>query len=167
MPGDFVEAVVEHVVVPQFAADYYGPNANLAAALKAGQNTWRMIHREAVGNDLTIDVTRGKLLRRRPTRIAVDAGRAEFAVTGGLGYVPITLAGLTDYRQPVLQLRQPDGDWKAIDQSDHGKDFWQTDYDPAAGTWDITYSVPLDTPHDKPLRREFRFRLPAGSPDSP
>ena len=159
LPGDFVQAVVEHVVVPQFADDYYGPNARLAAALKTGQNTWQMIHREAIGNDLAIDVARGRLLRRRPTRIAADAGRAEFTITGGLGYAPITLAGLGDYRRPVLQLRQPGGDWKTIDQSDHGSDFWQADYDPATRTWDITYTIPLDTPDDRRTRHEFRFRL--------
>ena len=29
-PGDFVEATIEHVVMPQFAADYYGPNEAFA-----------------------------------------------------------------------------------------------------------------------------------------
>ncbi len=32
-PGDFVDAVIEHVVVPQFARDYYGPNESLRHAL--------------------------------------------------------------------------------------------------------------------------------------
>ena len=48
-PGDFVEATIEHVIMPQFAADYYGPNEALRAALGQWENTWRMIHREAVG----------------------------------------------------------------------------------------------------------------------
>ena len=37
--------------MPQFAADYYGPNEALRAALTESENTWRMIQREAVGND--------------------------------------------------------------------------------------------------------------------
>ena len=29
------------------------------------------------------------------------------------------------------------------EQENHGKDYWQADYDPVHRTWDITYSVPL------------------------
>jgi hypothetical protein len=158
-PGDYVEGLIEHVVVPQFAGDYYGPNANLAAALKAGANTWRMIHREAIGNDLKVDVARGKLVRVRPTMVRADGDRAELAVTGGLGYVPITVSGLSGYRNAVLEMQDGDAPWQAVDQSDHGRDFWQTDYDAATRTWQITWSIPLDTPADARRTRRFRFRL--------
>jgi hypothetical protein len=157
--GDYVEAVVEHIVMPQHAEDYYGPNANLRAALQAGQDTWRMIHREAVGNDLQVQAARGQCLRLRPTMILAQANQAEFTIAGGLGYVPVTIAGLSGYRGPVLELHEAGGDWKAVDQADWGKDFWQTDYDAAAGTWQVTYSVPLDSPDDKRVTRGFRFRL--------
>ena len=32
--GDFVEATIEHIVVPQFGKDYYGPNQEIRVALK-------------------------------------------------------------------------------------------------------------------------------------
>ena len=157
--GDYVEAVVEHIVMPQHAEDYYGPNANLRAALQGGQDTWRMIHREASGNDLQVKVALGQCLRPRPTMILAQADQAEFTITGGLGYVPITIAGLSGYRGPVLEMQEPGGDWKAVDQADWGKDFWQTDYHSTARTWQVTYSVPLDSPGDKRVTRGFRFRL--------
>jgi hypothetical protein len=158
-PGDAVEAVVEHVIVPQFADDYYGPNANLKAALEKGQNTWRMIHREALGNDLEVGVTKGKLLRRIPTLVQAQGNQAEFTIAGGLGCVPVTIAGLSGWRDPVLEL-QEGGAWKAVDQSVHGKDFWQTDFNAEEGSLEITYSVPLDSPGDARVRRAFRFRMP-------
>jgi hypothetical protein len=34
----------------------------------------------------------------------------------------------------------------------HGNDFWQTDYDPAAGRWEITFNVQLDGPDPARLR---------------
>ena len=163
LPGDFVEAAVEHVVVPQRAEDYYGPNENLRAALKAGADTWRMIAREARGNDLAVAVTLGRLIRARPTAIAADADRAAFSIAGGLGYVPITIAGLTSCRRPTLKLREAGGDWRTVDQSDHGGDFWQMDYDEAKATWEVTFSVPLDTPGDARRRRDFRFDGGGGS----
>ena len=156
--GDYVEAVVEHVVVPQFADDYYGPNENLRAALRRGQDTWQMVHREALGNDLAVDVVKGELLRDRPTMIWATENHAEFAITGGLGYVPITIAGLTDYRQPVLKLKE-NGTWTPVDQAVHGNDYWQTDYDAQTGTWQITYSVPMDTPGENRVSQAFRFRI--------
>ncbi|MBL7039313.1 MAG: hypothetical protein ISR77_11835, partial [Pirellulaceae bacterium] len=159
--GDYVEAVVEHVVVPQFADDYYGPNENLRAALKTGQDTWQMIHRDALGNDLAVDVVKGELLRNRPTMIRAERNHAEFAITGGLGYVPITISGLTDYRQPLLEVKEDDT-WLPVDQAVHGNDYWQTDYDAQTTTWQITYSIPMDTPGDLRASRTFRFRL-AGS----
>jgi len=156
--GDYVEAVVEHVVVPQFADDYYGPNENLRTALKKGQDTWQMVHREAIGNDLAVDVAKGELLRNQPTMIRAERNCAEFAITGGLGYVPVTISGLSDYRNPVLEVKQNDT-WIPVDQAVHGNDYWQTDYDRHTCTWEVTYSTPMDTPGDHRVSRAFRFRI--------
>ena len=157
-PGDYVDAEVEHIVMPQFAADYYGPNQDLLAALKKDQNTWRMIHREAIGNDLLVEVATGKLKRRRPVLVEATGNRTAFTVTGGLGCIPMTISGLTDYRAPVLERKKGDT-WQVVDQSVHGNDYWQTDHDPASGTWQISYSVPADPPANRRTKRAFRFRL--------
>jgi len=159
LPGDFVTGVIEHVVMPQRADDYYGPNANLRKALGRWGDTWRMIHREAVGNDLAVAVSVGTLERSRPTKIRAKNDRVEFTVAGGLGALPVTFTGLTSYRRPKLEMRVGAAQWKTVDQTVHGKDFWQTDYDQASGTWETTYSVPADTPADARHTRRFRFRL--------
>ena len=143
--GDFVQATIEHVIVPQYAADYYGPNEALRRALAGGENTWRMIHREAVGNDRRVEIKTGALESLHPAvcvRTAIDA--AEFTLTGGLGYVPITFAGLTSPCSYALSI-----DNQPVNQAVHGNDFWQTDYDPAAKRWSQTYNIPVggDTPH--------------------
>jgi hypothetical protein len=155
-PGDFVEATIEHVIIPQFADDYYGPNQNLRAALRQDQNTWRMVHREALGNDLEVEVSRGTLLRQRPTMIQALGNQAEFTIAGGLGFVPVTIAGLTDYREPLLEVREVDA-WRPVDQAVYGKDFWQCDMDPQTRTYQITYSIGSDTPEDKRVQRHYRF----------
>ncbi len=136
-PGDFVEATIEHIIVPQFAADYYGPSEALRAALKEGENTWRMIHREAAGNDRRVRVKVGALEALYPAvRLRAERDRAELTLDGGLGYVPITFTGLGAPRgYTLLQNGQP------VDQSVHGNDFWQADYDPASRTWQMTVNV--------------------------
>ena len=157
--GDFVTGIIEHVVMPQRADDYYGPNENLRKALTRWGDTWRMIHREAMGNDLGVLVSIGTLERSRPTKIRAKNDRAEFTIAGGLGAVPITITGLSGHRRAKLEMRAGSTQWKTVDQAVHGKDFWQTDYDTATGTWEITYSVPADTPADARHTRRFRFRL--------
>jgi len=52
LPGDFVECELELLVIPMKAGDYYKPNENLRKSLQTTANTWKPVHRQAVGNDL-------------------------------------------------------------------------------------------------------------------
>ena len=152
-PGDFVEAPIEHLVVPQFAADYYGPNEALRAALVEGENTWRMIYREAVGNDRRVEMKTGILERLHPAvTIRTVNDSVEYTIDGGLGLVPVTFSGLSDCRGHTLVL-----DGQPVDQGIHGNDFWQTDYDPASQRWSRTYNLPIAG--DGPRTIQFR-RVP-------
>ena len=147
--GDFLEATIEHIVIPQSHADYYGPNEALRSALIKEGNTWRMIQREALGNGRHIHMIQGKLERTWPAiRVSTHRNNAEFILTGSLGYVPVTFNSLTSCRGLTLFI-----DDKPLDQSIHGKDFWQTNYDAETKTWSQTFNVHFDdaTPH------RFRF----------
>lgn len=137
--GDFIDLTVEHIIMPQFAEDYYGPNHGLRDALKAWGNTWRMIHREATGNHRRVAMSTGALEGLHPAiAVRVSEGQAEFHLEGGIGYVPVTFKGMTT---PIGHCLVVDG--KPLEQGVHGNDFWQTDYDPASRTWQITYNVPV------------------------
>ena len=147
-PGDFVEATIEHIVVPQFAADYYGPNAALRAALKKDQNTWKMIQRQADGDHLKLDVRKGTLAKLYPgVQIMTDNDEAEFDLQGGLGYTPVTFMNLSKHSGYTLTV-----DGEPLDQSVHGGDFWQTDFDPDSGTWSQTYNVAATSNHQVTIK---------------
>lgn len=137
--GDYIEATIEHVIVPQKVDDYYGPNEELRAALMQYGNTWNMIHWEASGNHREVIMKTGNLLRTFP-EIAVETAEdtASLTLTGGLGYVPVSFSGIGSPRGFTLTL-----DGQTLDQSVHGTDFWQTDYDPASRTWTLTYNIPI------------------------
>ena len=149
--GDFIEATIEHIIVPQFAQDYYGPNEKLRTALKADGNTWRMIQREAAGNERKVEMKTGKLTALHPAvTVRATNDSAEFTLSGGLGYVPISFTGLAS---PVgLHLIVDD---KSLNQSVHGNDYWQTDYDAGSKTWSLTFNVPIAdrSPHTLRLVR--------------
>jgi hypothetical protein len=138
VPGDFLDAVVELLVLPRRAEDYYGPNEALRRALAQHGDTWRMIHREAAGNRRAAEARHGTLLRRHPDlRLRVDRDAADLTLAGGTGFVPLTFTGLT----------RPDGfalavDGQPLDQSVHGNDYWQADHDATDGTWSLTFNVP-------------------------
>ncbi|MFT5470041.1 MAG: hypothetical protein ACI8UO_005165 [Verrucomicrobiales bacterium] len=137
-PGDFIEATIEHIVVPQFAKDYYGPNKALREALESDENTWKMIQREALGNDRRVEMKIGILERIYPDiRIQTKDGAADFSLSGGLGHVPISFKGLKSHAGYQLLV-----DGVAVDQSVHGSDFWQTDFDPVTRTWSQTFNLP-------------------------
>jgi hypothetical protein len=86
-------------------------------------------------------------------------------IRGGVGVFPVTFSGLDSYRSPLLEEKTADG-WKPVDQSVHGKDFWQCDFPPETGRWDITFTVRRDGLYQEisshlssPVEREFRFSL--------
>ncbi len=71
---------------------------------------------------------------------AVGAVAAEFDLTGGRGYVPITIHGLMRHNGWRLQIQEGEN-WVDIDQSVHGNDFWQARYDGVSQTWSLTWNV--------------------------
>lgn len=139
-PGDFVEAVIEYVVMPQAAEDYYGPNESLREALTRDGGAWEMIHREAVGNNRLAMVEKGTLLGTFPdVRVKCHDDEARMKLKAGIGYVPVTFTGLSQHEGFALKVNG-----EVLDQSVHGNDFWQTDYDPESETWSRTYNLPRD-----------------------
>ena len=155
--GDFVEAEIEVIIIPKKEEEYVGPNLNLKKALAADVNTWKMMHREVLGNDISVAMEKGILQKNYPIQIKVaDGNAAQFEVTGGIGYVPVTFTGVNEYRDPILE-EYVNGSWKEMDQSNYGKDFWQADF--YQGSWDITFNVNLDSPEDARITRKFRFSI--------
>jgi hypothetical protein len=154
--GDYFEAEIIMFIIPAVAKQYYGPNKNFQKALNKNANSWEITYREALGNDLQVNVSKGRLIDDYPIKIQAMEDRTQFSVTGGLGYVPLTITNISDYRNPSL-FRKVDGEWNRVDQSVHGSDYWQTEYDDASDTWDITYNINLDTPDDRRKTVEFKF----------
>jgi hypothetical protein len=163
--GDFVEAEIEWFFIPLFASQYWGPNESLKKALQRNGGSWRMTYREATGNHITVAAERGTVEKHYPIVIAAENDEAHFTVSGGMGYVPLTVTGLSSYCRPALYVKK-NGQWEKIDQSNHGNDFWQTDYYQHTGKWECTYNIHLDSEQDQPVTQEFMFTLDKGDVSS-
>ncbi len=86
------------------------------------------------------DAAKGTIQHTYPIAlVATGDEQVEFSVTGGLGYVPITISGRK--RPHGWQLLQSTtGVWKPVARSA----FPQADYDPSTPTWRLTWNVSLD-----------------------
>ena len=155
--GDYIEAEIEMFQIPKSADDYYGPNQNLIAALSKKANTWEMAYREATGNDLDVVASSGvTLISKYPVKMELNSNSVYFSVSGGRGYVPLTITNVGNYSNSALY-QKVNGSWQKINQSVYGNDFWQTDYNALTGKWDITYNVNLDSPNDVRQTLEYKF----------
>jgi hypothetical protein len=137
-PGDFAEFLVEHVVIPQSASDYYGPDDSLRAALGSSSG-WQLVHREAVIGVRQVEVARGRLLTIYPA-VVVEANRnvAELRLVGGTGHVAVRIAGLTaDPAELRLTL-----DGQPLDPAVNGRELWQVDLEPGGARWTLTVNLP-------------------------
>ncbi len=143
MPGDTIEMDVEWITVPRVADDYYGPNRAFLAHLQESPKSWKTVHREAIGNDLEVNVTGGRLLQRYPIIVAASEPEVDVSIKGGVGVVPIRFEGLQSASGHTLCQLQG-GRLIPLDQAVHGNDFWQTDYDCESGTYKMSFNLPLD-----------------------
>ena len=167
--GDFLEAEIVRFYVPKYASNYYGPNASFRQALTNYQNSYQLALRESRGNNLSVAVQAGSLAQTYPTlKIGVTNDFAQFSVTGGLdSYVPVTFTGISTYKNPVVE-EWVGNAWSVINQSVNGNDFWQTDYNSATRSWDLTYNLRFGSTNYQDVAalltnaatRAFRFSNP-------
>ncbi|MFM9000626.1 MAG: LamG domain-containing protein [Opitutia bacterium] len=170
LPGDHVEALIEHVVLPQQAEDYYGPDEGLRQALRSLAAPERVL-REAKDGAREAVATVGSVVTLHPAvTIACRDNRAEFTLAGGVGHVPVRLTGLTAQPERLTVLvggapaRPATADTPAVpeilgtplDPASHGREFWQME--PALDGQ--TYSVVINLPSPNKATRITVSEIP-------
>ena len=141
--GDSIQMDVEFITLPRVADDYYGANEIFRKHLADNPCSWKTVYREVKGNRLDVKVTGGSLLESYPIIIQAEKPEVNVKIAGGVGKVPIRFEGLkTADGYALYQI--VDGKEIKLDQSVHGNDFWQTDYDAATDSYKLTYNLPLD-----------------------
>ncbi|MBM3290283.1 MAG: hypothetical protein FJY92_09045 [Candidatus Hydrogenedentes bacterium] len=155
-PGDYVDALVEMVILPQRADDYYGPNDAFRAALREHGGTWKMVQREAVGASLRVDAGAGEVVSSWPVVIRAQRGRrAAFTIGGGNGWVPIRIVGARAPAGAAFGEIQG-GDRISAATLTQGP-WWQTQYRPRTESYDLVYTVSLDAVADGERTRAFSW----------
>jgi hypothetical protein len=141
--GEWITLNLELITLPRVADDYYGPNEAFRTHLRENPTSWKTTYREAVGNDLQIAVSGGRALQKYPLVIQAEESEVRVTIRGGIGAVPIRFEGLKASQGGHLH-RIVNGEQIRFDQSVHGHDFWQTDYDAGSDTYKMSFNLPLD-----------------------
>ncbi len=141
--GDYAEAIVEMVILPQSAHDYYGPNELFRAALMNGGVTWRMVHREAKATALKVRAEHGDVLSQWPVVVRAHRGtQAKFTIEGGDGWIPVTITGADVADKSSINVTA-DGEPQSFGSSD-GNDWRQTRWRSSTKSYDLIYTLALD-----------------------
>ncbi|MEC8424033.1 MAG: hypothetical protein VX000_09660, partial [Myxococcota bacterium] len=151
--GSVITATVEYVVPPADPDRYYGESDHLRAlAPETFQQPQMGLHLASRGA-LTVEPTTGTLVRTHPVVLAAEPGEVavDFMLTGGLGYVPISIRGLPRPDGWILE-QASDGGWLAVDQSVEGNDWWQA-LDRGRDGFELTFNVPNRATQRYRLRR--------------
>lgn len=144
LPGDTIEMDLEWITLHREADDYYGPNETYRQHLVQNPSSWKTTYREAIGNDLKIQVIGGQLINSYPIEIQAQTEQEiRVSIEGGVGAVPIQFDGLPSATGYTLY-QVVDGKQTKLDQSVHGNDFWQVDYDATKNNYKFTYNLELD-----------------------
>ena len=120
----------------------YGPDKAFRKHVTENPASWKTTYREAKGNDLKVNVEGGTLLRNYPIIIKTDNDEVTIDIEGGIGAVPIRFENLKS--ADVLLFQVINGKELKLDQSVHGNDFWQTDYDALTNPFKVTFNLQLD-----------------------
>jgi hypothetical protein len=154
-PGDKVEMDLEWITVPHSSEEYYGPNEALRQHLAEFPGSWKTVHREAAGNNLTVNATCGTVTSRYPVIVQVEAPlttaqrrsesprRVVLDITGGVAQVPVRFEGLKTPHGFTLR-EEVDGKPVEFTQAVHGHDYWQADFDPVTKTYRLSFNLPTD-----------------------
>ncbi len=164
--GDSLEMILEVCLTPKVDQVYYGPNVNFKKALTAYGNEWKLLHREVIGNKITASSNTNEVSLDYPLTVKAENNTASVTVTGGVGYIPIVFSNLSSIDDPKLYLVTDDGD-VLIDQSNHGNDFWQAEYDVEKGLYELIYNLNHDTTDDTLGIFSYRLEVaPSAGPNA-
>ena len=183
LPGDFIKMQVEVHILPQIGADFAEAFANVASTLSAPSNSLlifvdalnstEMVLATARGN-LRVSPILGRVESHYPIRVCAEPGfhddKLWFHVNGSTtGYVPIVLCGLSTHTFKdglrLWVLYDNELEYSLVNQSYYDDtDFWQTNYDPTSGTYELVFNLEILNSESTYLALGFKPNAPTFLP---
>jgi hypothetical protein len=142
--GDYVDCVVEWVVLPISDELYYGPDDAFGNLLKAHANSWEMVWRAAVDFDPVLSTADGRDVRGIPLEIDFPQKAKElvFRVKNQQGIIPVRINDLKDPTGYRLEVVSTDGSYREFSPDPQKRAFWEVAYRPESERYEIVLSLP-------------------------
>jgi hypothetical protein len=132
--GDNVSIDTEWITLPYNAQDYYGDNDVFKQHLEENPKSWKTAFREAIGNNLSVNVEGGNIVSSYPLIVSAIKSTIKLEINGGVGAVPLRFEGLNSKRYRLVDDAQPDT----------SIEWYETSYCPESQTYSMTFNVLLD-----------------------
>jgi len=156
--GSVMEMQIEYICLPASEEAYYGESEYLNQT-KNLFNTYEAALQQVKYGIVSAAAIVGELEGSFPVTVKVDNENeilAHLSLTGGLGYTPVVFKGVKGYSGYSLEKKVGDA-WEKVDQSIHGNDFWQTNFDYASGGYTFVYNVKNTQGTDYNKTNEYRL----------
>ena len=159
--GSAVEMKIEYLVLPGNESSYYGQSDYLIEGKLFG--TSAATFDQVLGGKTVANVSVGNLQSTYPISIGSISGDvvAQFTLTGGLGYVPVRITNVSDYKGYRLQ-KNVSGSWQDVVQvgsSKNQNDYWQVRYDPGSKSYEFIFNIKNTEGLDYGATNEYRLIL--------
>lgn len=139
--GSKVKLVIEYDVLPN-SNTYYGPS-NYIQLTKDVMGTATEFYQQVFGGKLELKVNDGQLVSTYPINIySKGKDTINFSLSGGLGYTPLLIDGLSSYQGYKLQMKV-NGEFIDINQSsaNYEKDFYQCYFNERTNKYQLGYNI--------------------------
>lgn len=142
--GDYVDCVVEWVVLPITADLYYGPDERFRTLLEEHANSWEPVWRAATDFDPVLVSADGQEYRGIPLNIDFpeDTDELLFTVRNPQGVIPLRINNLRRPTGLLLEWAKADGGFEAYSPDTQGRAFWEVNYQPGPGRYEMVLSLP-------------------------
>lgn len=131
---DSVTIDTEWITLPYSADSYYGDNEAFKQHLQANPASWKTAHREAIGNNLSVNVEGGSVSSTYPLVVNATSTVIKLGISGGVGAVPTRFEGLSSKKYRLTNDLEPESDLR----------WYETNFNPESQTYSMTYSLILN-----------------------
>ena len=149
--GSRVSGIVEYVNLPFSKELYYIEDSEINDIPAEYFNTYKMAQYYYNHSKYSVSVSKGGLKSELPLKIEAEGDEAGFIITGGFGYIPVTITGLDAFSGYVLEYKDGE-EWIKLEQSVHGNDYWQCYYDSISGRYELSYNIPAPGEENREYR---------------
>ena len=137
--GSKISLTVEYSVLPNNMSTYYGSSDYILATTEL-MGKGEAMYQQAFAGEVTVNASKGKVRSHNPVIIECENDECEFTLTGGLGYVPLLIDNVSDFKGYSLEQKVND-EWVKVDQSVIGNDYYQVVYNAKTGKYQFAYNV--------------------------